>query len=216
MSAIFSPQLFQRLPLVGILRGLPPEKLRPVIETALEGGLTNVEITMNTPGAGEQIRTAREIAGHAANIGAGTVTSLTRLEAALAAGACFIVTPTIVPAVVERCVQLQVPVFPGAFTPTEIQQAWEMGATMVKVFPAEVLGPAYLRSLKGPLPHLKLMPTGGVNLHTLPDYAQAGADAFGVGSPLFHTERIVVNDWEWLRLQCRAFAAAYLKAKSSR
>ena len=215
MSALYSVQLFEQLPIVGILRGLPPEKLRPLVAAALEGGLTNLEITMNTPGAPDQIRTAREVAGDAANIGAGTVTSLALLEAALTAGAGFIVTPTLVPAVIERCVQLKVPVFPGALTPTEIQQAWEMGATMVKVFPADVFGPAYLRSLKAPLPHLKLMPTGGVEVNTLEAYARAGADAFGVGSPLFRAERLAANDWDWVRQQCRAFAAAYRQAKSS-
>jgi 2-dehydro-3-deoxyphosphogluconate aldolase/(4S)-4-hydroxy-2-oxoglutarate aldolase len=216
MSTSFSTNLFQQLPIVGILRGLPAEKLRPVVEAVLEGGLTNLEITMNTPGAADQIRAERQLAGGAVNIGAGTVTSLQLLDVALAAGASFIVTPTIVPAVVERCVQLKVPVFPGAFSPTEIQQAWELGATMVKVFPADTLGPGYLRSVKAPQPHLKLMPTGGVDVSNLEAYAQAGADAFGVGSPLFRAERIAANDWEWLRNQCRAFAAAYRKAKVSR
>jgi 2-dehydro-3-deoxyphosphogluconate aldolase/(4S)-4-hydroxy-2-oxoglutarate aldolase len=214
MSAPFSSKLFFQLPIVGILRGLPPEKLRPVVEAVRDGGLTNLEITMNTPGATEQIRAAREIAGSALNIGAGTVTNLQSLEDALAAGASFIVTPTLVPAVIERCVRLKVPIFPGAFSPTEIQSAWELGATMVKIFPADALGPGYLRSLKAPLPHLKLMPTGGVDVTTLAAYAQAGADAFGVGSPLFHAERIAADDWEWLRNQCRAFAEAYRKTKS--
>ena len=214
MSAPFSTKLFEQLPIVGILRGLPAEKLRHVVEAVRDGGLTNLEITMNTPGAAEQIRSAREIAGGALNIGAGTVTNLQSLDDALAAGASFIVTPTLVPAVIERCVQLKVPVFPGAFSPTEIQQAWELGATMVKIFPADALGPSYLRSLKAPLPHLKLMPTGGVDVDTLAAYAQAGADAFGVGSPLFRAERIAADDWEWLRNQCRAFAEVYRKTKS--
>jgi 2-dehydro-3-deoxyphosphogluconate aldolase/(4S)-4-hydroxy-2-oxoglutarate aldolase len=109
---------------------------------------------------------------------------------------------------------LKVPIFPGAFSPTEIQHAWELGATMVKIFPADALGPGYLRSLKAPLPHLKLMPTGGVDATTLAAYAQAGADAFGVGSPLFRAERLAADDWEWLRNQCRAFAEAYRKTKS--
>ena len=215
MSAPFSTKLFEQLPIVGILRGLPAEKLRHVVEAVRDGGLTNLEITMNTPGAADQIRAAREIAGSALNIGAGTVTNLQSLEDAFSAGASFIVTPTLVPAVIERCVQLKVPVFPGAFSPTEIQSAWELGATMVKIFPADTLGPGYLRSLKAPLPHLKLMPTGGVDVTTLAAYAQAGADAFGVGSPLFRAERIAACDWEWLRNQCRAFAGAYFKAKSS-
>jgi len=215
MSTPFSQELFQRLPIVGILRGLPATQLRPVVEAVCEGGLTNLEITMNTPDAADQIQVAREIAGRALNLGAGTVTDLRLLEEALSAGAGFIVTPTVVAPVVERCRQLKVPVFPGAFSPTEIVRAWELGATMVKIFPAEFLGPAYLRSLKAPLPHLKLMPTGGVDLATLEAYAKAGADAFGVGSPLFRAERLAAHDWEWLRHQCRAFAEAYRNAKQS-
>lgn len=214
MNAPFSKTLFERLPVVGILRGLPPEKLRSVVEASMAGGLTNLEITMNTVGAADQIRAAREIAGGAMNIGAGTVTSLQLLDEALAAGAGFVVTPTIGPGVIQRCVELKVPVFPGAFSPTEIQQAWDLGATMVKIFPADVFGPGYIRSLKAPLPHLKLMPTGGVDVTTLAAYAQAGADAFGVGSPLFRAECIAANDWDWVREQCRAFAAAYLKVKA--
>ena len=215
MSAPFSQELFQQLPIVGILRGLPATGLRSVVEAVCDGGLTNLEITMNTPGATDQIQVAREIASSALNIGAGTVTDLRMLDDALLAGASFIVTPTVVAPVIECCVQLKVPVFPGAFSPIEIMRAWELGATMVKVFPAEFLGPAYLRSLKAPLPHLKLMPTGGVDVATLDAYAKAGADAFGVGSPLFRVERIAAQDWEWLRNQCRAFAGAYRKTKQS-
>ena len=215
MSTPFSQQLFQQLPIVGILRGLSASSLRSVVEAVCDGGLTNLEITMNTPGAAEQIQVAREIAGSALNIGAGTVTDLRLLEDALSAGASFIVTPTVVVPVIERCGQLKVPVFPGAFSPTEIVRAWELGATMVKIFPAEFPGPPYLRSLKAPLPHLKLMPTGGVDVATLEAYAKAGADAYGVGSPLFRAERMAAQDWEWLRNQCRAFAGVYRKTKQS-
>jgi 2-dehydro-3-deoxyphosphogluconate aldolase / (4S)-4-hydroxy-2-oxoglutarate aldolase len=216
MSTPFNQELFQQLPIVGILRGLPADRLRPVVEAVRDGGLTNLEITMNTPGAVDQIRAACEIAGGALNLGAGTVTSVQLLEEALAAGASFIVTPTVAVPVIERCGRLKVPVFPGAFSPTETQRAWGLGATMVKVSPAEFLGPAYVRSLKAPLPQVKLMPTGGVDVATLETYAKAGADAFGVGSPLFRAERIAAQDWEWVRNQCRAFSRAYQKTRQSR
>jgi 2-dehydro-3-deoxyphosphogluconate aldolase/(4S)-4-hydroxy-2-oxoglutarate aldolase len=213
MSASFSPLLFAQVPLVGILRGFSIDKLAPIIETVKAGGLTNLEITMNTPGAIDQIRAAVQIADSALNIGAGTVTNLPQLDAALAAGATFIVTPILALPVIERCVKLGVPVFPGAFTPTEIVQAWELGATMVKVFPAESLGPSFIKNLKGPCPYLRLMPTGGVDLNTLAAYAQAGADAFGVGSPLFQPDKLAANDWPWLRQQCRAFVQAAQTAR---
>jgi 2-dehydro-3-deoxyphosphogluconate aldolase/(4S)-4-hydroxy-2-oxoglutarate aldolase len=208
MNTSFSTKLFQQVPVVGILRGLAADKLRPVVEAARDGGLTTLEITMNTPGAAEQIRQASTIAGPALNIGAGTVTSLELLEAALAAGASFIVTPIVAVPVIERCVKLGVPIFPGAFSPTEIVRAWELGATMVKIFPADSVGPGFIRSLKGPYPQIPLMPTGGVDLTTLDAYAKAGAEAFGVGGPLFRPDRIAANDWTWLGEQCRAFASA--------
>lgn len=210
----FSSQLFSKLPLVGIVRGLPAEKLAPLVSAVRDGGLANLEVTMNTPGAAEQIRAAVGLAGSVLNIGAGTVTTLPLLDAALEAGATFIVTPVVVEPVIRRCVELKVPVFPGALTPTEILRAWDLGATMVKVFPADVFGPGYIRSVKAPCPQVKLMPTGGVNLATLTDYAAAGADAFGLGSPLFNKERLAANDWPWLRSQVQAFAQAYRAARS--
>jgi 2-dehydro-3-deoxyphosphogluconate aldolase/(4S)-4-hydroxy-2-oxoglutarate aldolase len=208
MKGHFNSPRFEAIPLVGILRGIAPEKLRSVVEAALGGGLVNLEITMNSIGAADQIRVAREIAGDRMNVGAGTVTSLGLLTEAVDAGASFIVTPTITVPVIEKCVEWGIPVFPGAFSPTEVVRARDLGATMVKVFPADVLGPSYIRSLKAPLPDLRLMPTGGVDLTTLGAFAEAGADAFGVGSPLFRPERIAAGDWDWLQKQCRLFAEA--------
>jgi 2-dehydro-3-deoxyphosphogluconate aldolase / (4S)-4-hydroxy-2-oxoglutarate aldolase len=205
----FSPTLFDRLPVVGILRGLPEPSLRPVVDAVLRGGLTNLEITMNSPGAAAQIRAACQIAGTELNIGAGTVTNVRLLAEARAAGASFIVTPAVASAVIARCVEEQIPVFPGAFSATEIQRAWDLGATMVKVFPAEALGPGRFAELKESLPLVRIMPTGGVDVANLAAYARAGADAYGVGTPLFRPDRIAAGDYEWLREQCQAFHQAY-------
>ncbi len=205
----FSRELFETLPVIGILRGFNRQQMIEIVAAARRGRLTNLEITMNTPGAAEQIQEAIILANGQLNIGAGTVTSPAVLEEALRAGASFIVTPTLNASVVDRCVQVQVPVFPGAFSPNEVVRAWELGATMVKIFPAETLGPAYIRSLKAPLPEIKLLPTGGVNPATLPEFLKAGADGFGVGSPLFDPKRIESGDWPWVEAQCRAFAEAY-------
>jgi 2-dehydro-3-deoxyphosphogluconate aldolase/(4S)-4-hydroxy-2-oxoglutarate aldolase len=213
MTHTFSWDLFHRLPVVGILRGFDQHQVAKIVEATRRGGLTNLEITMNTPGAAEQIAQAVVQSAGALNIGAGTVLSVDALEKALAAGARFVVTPVVNEAVIRRCQDLGVPVFPGAFTPTEIVRAWELGAAMVKVFPAEILGPAYIKAIKAPLPDVKLMPTGGVDLKTLPDYLRSGADAFGVGSPLFNKERIAARDWERVEAQCRAFAEAWVAAK---
>ena len=141
---------FRRLPLLGILRGIAAADVEPLAEAVIGAGLTTVEITMNTAGAPALIARLRAAAGERLMVGAGTVLDLDDLAAALDAGASFIVMPTLDAAVVERCVAERVPVFPGALTPQEIFTAWKAGATMVKVFPAGVFGPGYLREIKGP------------------------------------------------------------------
>jgi 2-dehydro-3-deoxyphosphogluconate aldolase/(4S)-4-hydroxy-2-oxoglutarate aldolase len=209
MTTRFSQDLFEQLPIVGILRGFPENILESVIQSVLAGGLANLEITMNSPAAAAQIRHAIACGGTRLNTGAGTVTNRKLLTDALDAGAGFIVTPTVATEVIRECVALGVPVFPGAFSPSEIMTAWDLGATMVKVFPADQLGPSYLRSLKAPLPGVRLMPTGGVDLTNLREFKLAGADAFGIGSPLFQPDRIAAADWTWLTNRCRAFAEQF-------
>jgi 2-dehydro-3-deoxyphosphogluconate aldolase/(4S)-4-hydroxy-2-oxoglutarate aldolase len=216
MKASFCWERFEALPIVGILRGFPMRLLPGLLAAVRRGGLRTVEITMNTPGAAEQIQEAVQLAGEELTIGAGTVQDLAGLDAALTAGATFIVTPVVNEPVIRRCVERRVPVFPGAFTPTEIQRAWDLGASLVKVFPADVGGPAFIKALKAPLPHVKLLPTGGVDLASLPEYVRAGADAIGIGGPLFDRERIVAEDWPWLEQRCQAFAEAWRTAASSR
>lgn len=204
----------QALPLVGILRGCAEEDLSPVVEAVRRGRMTSLEITMNSTGAADQIARAVALAGNSIQIGAGTVTSVDLLEQALRAGARFIVTPFLAVEVIKQCVKRQIPVFPGALSPTEIQLAWELGATMVKVFPAELGGAHYLRALRGPFPQIRLMPTGGVTLATLPALFRAGASGFGVGSPLFRPDRIKARDWGWLENEVRAFVQAYQTVSS--
>ena len=212
MATKFSWELFEQLPVVGILRGFDAAAVTALLDAATAGGLVNVEITMNTAGAAELIRqTVRQLGEHA-NIGAGTVCSLDDLDAALEAGATFIVTPVIVPEVIEECVGRQVPVFPGAMTPTEIHQASQLGAAMVKVFPADQLGPGYIKSVKAPLPHIRLLPTGGITVENLAEFKRAGADGFGVGSPLFDPQRVAQRDWNWVRQQAERFVEAYRAA----
>jgi 2-dehydro-3-deoxyphosphogluconate aldolase/(4S)-4-hydroxy-2-oxoglutarate aldolase len=212
VKAGFCWDVFHDLPVVGILRGFGEAAVGRLIEAALRGGLRNIEVTMNTDGAAELIRLARRLAGDAANVGAGTVLGLEDLRAALEAGAEFIVTPVVAPAVIQACREEGVPVIPGAFTPTEIHRAWELGADLVKVFPADRLGPGYIRNVKAPLPQVKLLPTGGVTVETLPAFKRAGADGFGVGSPLFAREKVEAGDWAWVEAQARRFAGAFRAA----
>jgi 2-dehydro-3-deoxyphosphogluconate aldolase/(4S)-4-hydroxy-2-oxoglutarate aldolase len=194
--------------LIGILRGFDRRAVEQIVPACRRAGLRRLEITMNSPGAVELIRVANELAGRSLRIGAGTVLNEPQLDEALSAGATFIVTPVVNEAVIRRCVAAGVAVFPGAYSPTEIVRAWELGATMVKVFPADQLGPAFIRNVKAPLPHIKLLPTGGVSLDTLPAFIRAGADGFGVGSPLFDPQRIATGDLAWLEQRCRDFVRA--------
>jgi 2-dehydro-3-deoxyphosphogluconate aldolase / (4S)-4-hydroxy-2-oxoglutarate aldolase len=203
---------FYSLPLVGILRGCAPEHLPHIIQAVLNGGLRYLEITMNTPGAEDQIRTAIELSAGSLEIGAGTVTSRALLDRAFSAGASFVVTPALNTEVITQCNEANIPIFPGAFSPTEIVAAWELAPDLipaVKIFPAELGGPKYIRALRGPFPELPLMPTGGVDLATLPAFIEAGANAFGIGSPLFRKDRLEARDWPWLEQQTRAFVQTY-------
>ncbi|AQG79840.1 bifunctional 4-hydroxy-2-oxoglutarate aldolase/2-dehydro-3-deoxy-phosphogluconate aldolase [Spirosoma montaniterrae] len=200
----FSSDLFARAPIVGIIRHLRPDEVAAILPVYVESGLTTLEITMNTPGADELIHDAlAEYAGRL-NIGAGTVRTLADLDSALTAGAQFIVTPTVDEAVIRQCFDRGVPIFPGAFTPTEIQRAWTLGATMVKVYPAGVLGPTYIRDVKAPLDDVKLLPTGGIGLDNVAAFMQAGADGVGMGSQLFDKTLIRAKDWAGLRMHFSA------------
>ena len=194
----FSWQEFSKVPLVGIIRNLSMDEISKILPVYQAAGLTTIEITMNTPFAAEIIRSATEQYKGKLNVGAGTVCSVEDLKLALEAGAQFIVTPILNPEVVKLCVQSKIPVFPGAYTPTEIYQAWELGADMVKVYPATALGPDYIRDVKAPLNKIKLMPTGGISLNNLEAFMKAGADGLGIGGQLFDKQLIKNQDWDGL------------------
>jgi len=216
MSTPFDQTLFQQLPIVGILRFFKRAEIEKLVPASIQGGLCNLEITMNSEGAEDSIRATCELAGSRANVGAGTVTSIKVMERALAAGASFIVTPAVIPEVIRAAVERNVPVMPGALTPTEIFTAWQLGATIVKVFPADQLGPAHLKAIKAPFPEIPLMPTGGVTVETLPAFKQAGADAFGAGGPLFDPKQAAAGNWDWFRQQAARFVQAYASASPAK
>ena len=212
MSNAFNPELFKKMPVVGILRFFKRNEVEKLVPASMAGGLCNIEVTMNSAGAEDLIRLTCDLMGAKGNVGAGTVTTIEALDRALAAGASFIVTPAVLPDVIRACVERKVPVLPGALTPTEILTAWRLGAMMVKVFPADQLGPGHLKAVKAPFPEIPLMPTGGVTVETLPAFKKAGADAFGVGSPLFDPKQVAAGNWNWFREQAERFATAYLGA----
>ncbi len=198
-TAAFSWELFHQTPIVGIIRHLDKQVVSQVLPLCQEAGLTTIEITMNTPDAESIIQDALTQHVGSLNVGAGTVCSEADLERALAAGAQFIVTPIINKKVIRACVKKGIPICPGAFTPSEIYKAWTLGASMVKVFPTTVLGPAYIRDIKAPLNQIKLLPTGGITLGNMHNFMKAGADGLGIGSELFNKELIEKKDWVGLK-----------------
>ena len=187
-------------------------------QALLDGGVTAVELTMTSPGALEALSLLRErvaaFADGEAALGMGSVLNADMAAAAIENGAQFVVAPTLDLPTVSHCVERNIPVMPGTFTPTEIQTAWLAGAAVVKVFPATKLGPSYFKDVLAPLPHLKLMPTGGVGLENAGDFVRAGAVAVGVGSALVRKDWVAEGDWEALTEQARRFVAVVGEARA--
>jgi 2-dehydro-3-deoxyphosphogluconate aldolase/(4S)-4-hydroxy-2-oxoglutarate aldolase len=170
---------------------------------------------MTVPGAHEVIAELRKDFGDQVLVGAGTVTSVSEVDACLRAGAQFIVTPVCLPELVAPAHEAAAVVALGALTPTEVWSAWSAGADVVKVFPASALGgPAYIRALKPPFPKVKLMPTGGVSLSTIEPFLAAGAFALGVGGALVDIAQLRARGAEFMADQARAYVAKFNEARS--
>ncbi|HRZ87298.1 MAG TPA: bifunctional 4-hydroxy-2-oxoglutarate aldolase/2-dehydro-3-deoxy-phosphogluconate aldolase [bacterium] len=199
---------FLKKPVLGIMRGVPLRSVAPVVECAAAAGLETVEIAMNSPDAQESIREAVKAAGGRMAVGAGTVISHEILESAVEAGATFVVMPTFVDHVVRLCIDRGMPVFPGALTPLEIHRAWESGATMVKVFPSGVFGPAYFKEIKGPFADVRLLACGGVTPENAADYFRNGAAAVAFGGSVFRKEWIDARAFDRVGEAVKAFVDA--------
>jgi 2-dehydro-3-deoxyphosphogluconate aldolase/(4S)-4-hydroxy-2-oxoglutarate aldolase len=184
------------------------ENARRAAEALLRGGVDVVEVTLNTAGATTMIRELVAHFGERLLVGAGTVLSPSAVHQALDAGARFVVAPNTDPRVIAVCNRQDVPVVPGAFTPTEVVAAWETGADLVKVFPVSSVGPRYIRDLCGPLPDIPLVPTGGVTAENAADFVRAGAVAVGAGSDLVDRAVVDRGDFHELERRARAFIAA--------
>jgi 2-dehydro-3-deoxyphosphogluconate aldolase/(4S)-4-hydroxy-2-oxoglutarate aldolase len=181
--------------IVAVVRFGSPEPLVRVVEALAAGGVTVAEVTFTVPDALSVIRAARQQLGDRVLLGAGTVLDPETARAALLAGAEFLVSPTVNLDVIKLCRRYDKLVMPGAFTPTEVLTAWEAGADIVKVFPADVVGPAFFKALRGPLPQVKLMPTGGVDLTTAGEFLAAGAACLGVGGQLVEPKAVAAGDF---------------------
>ncbi len=204
--------------LVAIVRVRRPELTLPLAKALVAGGIRAVELTMSIPNALEAVRTIDRELGDKILLGVGTVIDDDTCRAAIDAGAKYVISPITRPSLVAAAHALDRPVMLGAYTPTEAQAAHEAGSDFVKIFPADTLGPSYIKSLLAPLPHLKIVPTGGVNLDTMEAYLAAGSAALGTGSALLKKEIIAGENWGELERLAKRFAdrMAGLKAKPGR
>lgn len=179
------PHALVQNPVIAVLRAPAARAYDAVVDTLVENGIRSIELTLSTPDTLERLPALLErCAGSGATIGVGTVTSPDQARAALAAGAQYLVTPVLDVEVIGLALAAGVPVFPGAFSPTEVFAAWRAGATAVKIFPAETVGPQYGGHLRGPFPGIRFVPSGGVAIDDVPAWIRAGACAVSLGGPL--------------------------------
>ncbi len=188
---------------IAVIRMSDTDKLYKVTEAIRLGGVKAIEITMTVPDAIDVIRTMAQKKAPDVLIGAGTVLNAETAVAAVRAGADFLVSPITNFDMIKACRKLDKFVAPGALTPTEIVAAWESGADVVKVFPATSVGPKYFKDLKGPLPQIRLMPTGGVSIENARDFLDSGACCVAIGTALLDKKAIAQNDWNVLTQKAR-------------
>ena len=200
---------------VAVIRADYSGDLIDVARALAKGGVSFVEITMTVPKALTVIEQAVEALKDEVIIGAGTILDAETARAAILAGAGYIVSPALRPAVIEMCRRYSVPCMPGAMTPTEVLAAWEMGADIVKIFPAGVGGAQFFKDLKGPFHHIELMPTGSVNKETAPQFIKAGAYAVGVGGELAGKAAIAAREFDQITQNAREFVEIVKKARTN-
>ena len=198
---------------IAVIRADSGEQLVNVCRALAAGGVRACEITMTTPGAIEAIAAASKALGSEALVGAGSVLDAPTARAAILAGARFIVSPVLNEEVIQMAHRYDCVAVPGALSPTEIFRAWSAGADVVKVFPANHFGPQYLKDIHGPMPQVKLTPTGGVDLNTAADWIKAGAVAIGVGSSLVKKDLIAGAKWDDLAALARQYVDIVAKAR---
>ena len=200
--------------LVAIIRADDSSQLIDATQALLDGGIQAIELTMTTPNAIGVIEEATKKFGDQVLLGLGSVLDETTARLGILAGAKFIVTPVFRPEVIKACRRYSIPIASGAYTPTEALTAHEAGADFVKIFPADGLGAGYIKSIKGPLPQLEIIPTGGVNLKTVKEFLDAGCAALAVGSNLVSKDILAARDWTKLRETAAAYVEAVKAARA--
>ncbi len=198
---------------IAVVRLNDLSKAVPLTEALMAGGVRAVEFTFTNPAAAGAISAAKDALGSRALIGAGSVLDAETARVAILAGATFIVTPTVSLPAIEIGNRYGVATTIGALTPTEILTAWQAGATYVKVFPASLGGPRYLRDVLGPLPQVKLIPTGGVDVDNAGEFIRAGAVAVALGSNLVDARSVASGDWETITSRAQAIVDAVARAR---
>ncbi|HEX2444352.1 MAG TPA: bifunctional 4-hydroxy-2-oxoglutarate aldolase/2-dehydro-3-deoxy-phosphogluconate aldolase [Vicinamibacterales bacterium] len=193
--------------IVAIIRMKEPDKVRAVVDAIAAGGVTTLEVTMTVPNAVGLIAELAPAMPSGFLLGAGTVVDAATALRVIDAGAQFVVSPVFRRQVIAACHERDVPTMPGCFTPTEILEAWDLGADIVKVFPATALGPGFLKDLRGPLPQVKLMPTGGVTIDNAGEWIKGGAAAVGIGTALLDAKAIAAGDYAALTANARRLVA---------
>ena len=201
--------------IVAVVRLKDAASGRAVADALAAGGVTAIEITMTVPNAVALIEELSAWAPPDVLIGAGTVLDAARARAVMAAGARFVVSPVFKRELIDVCHDRDIPTMPGCFSPTEILSAWEAGADVVKVFPATALGPAFFKDMRGPLPHVRLMPTGGVTRDNAGDWIRAGAVAIGVGSALVDQALVAQGRFDTIAANARAFVDEVRQARAA-
>jgi 2-dehydro-3-deoxyphosphogluconate aldolase/(4S)-4-hydroxy-2-oxoglutarate aldolase len=201
--------------IVAVVRSPEGDHLVEVARALVEGGVTVMEITMSVPNALDVLRQVRQALGDRILLGAGTVLDAETARAVILAGAEFIVAPTLNLDMIRLCRRYDKLVMPGAFSPTEILAAWEAGADIVKVFPADVVGPDFFKALRGPLPQIRLMPTGGVDLTTAADFLKAGACCLGIGGQLVEPKAVVERNFDRILSLARQFVSIIQQFRQS-
>lgn len=205
MSKLANLERVHRSGIVAVIRAASGELLCDVAEALVAGGVEVMEVTFTVPRAHKTLEQVAERLGERILLGAGTVLDAETARLALLSGAEFIVSPTLNLDVIRLCRRYDKLVMPGAFSPTEVLTAWEAGADIVKIFPSDVTGPAYLKALAGPLPQIRMMPTGGVTLESAPAFLRSGAFALGVGSSLVDPKAVATGQLQPIEKLARQF-----------
>jgi 2-dehydro-3-deoxyphosphogluconate aldolase/(4S)-4-hydroxy-2-oxoglutarate aldolase len=200
--------------IVAVIRASSGDLLADVAEALLTGGVDVMEVTFTVPGAVRVLERVADRLGDRVLLGAGTVLDPETARAAILAGAEFVVSPSTHLEVIRLCRRYDKLVMPGALTPTEVVTAWEAGADIVKIFPSDLTGPKYLKALHGPLPQVRLMPTGGVDLDTAADFLRAGACALGVGGSLVEKKAVESGDLARIESLARQFVQIVNQTRS--